>query len=95
MILVKVYCKAHGCGKLLATIKDPLPGKLAFIPRRYVGYGVARCRRHGGGIGGFRRLAKPGMTVSITFGQPRIPPDVLWTLIDTARRTGRTQTYGI
>lgn len=95
MILVKVYCASRGCAKLLATIADPLP-ELGAVPRNAVGYTAPRCPRHGGTFErGFDPTKPPRQTVTLQFGQPRIPPEVLWPLIDTARRTGRTQTYGV
>lgn len=95
MKLVKFVCQAPSCGRLLGTIDEPLPGWLADVPRQHVVYNVPKCPRHGGTVDGFRRLAVPGRTVSLTFGPLQVRSDPLWSLIDTARRTGKTQTHPV
>lgn len=91
MILVEVRCKAPGCGRLLASIPDPLPPEILVLPRDAVSYRVPPCPRHGGTVDGFRRLAAEGKTVSLGFGPLRVTSAVLWPAVDEAWRTSRTQ----
>jgi hypothetical protein len=86
VILVRVYCKAAGCGRLLASVPTP-------VPAGATAYRVRPCPRHGGTVAGFLRLARPGKKTSLGFGPLRVPMAVLAPLIREAERTGRTQTH--